>query len=475
MKKIIASALCLTMAAAVFAGCDGTKETTATQGSDAPATTADAGTPDTTAASTDAAVDGDKIVINLWSFTDEVPNMIEKYKELNPDFASKYDVKVTIIATTNGEYQPALDAALMAGGEDAPDMYCAEAAFVLKYTQGEGAAFACPYEDLGIDVNAAISEAAIADYSVAIGTNPDGKVVGLGYQATGGCFIYRRSIATEVFGSDDPAAVAEAIGGGSQSWDKFWEAAQTLADKGYVICSGDGDIWHAVENSSSCGWVVDGALTISPEREAFLDLSKDLKDKGFTNDTQDWTDAWFADMAGEGAKGCFGFFGPAWLINYTMGDNCGSTSGDWAVTNSPVGFFWGGTWVLANKDVANADAEKKQAIADIIYWITLDCTENGLQYLWANGLMNDAGTKDSVASTTVMNMSDGSVDFLGGQNMFEYFVPANAYANGTCLTPYDETINSLFRAQVNAYRNGEKDRDAALADFQSAVNEQLGF
>ncbi|HBM80622.1 MAG TPA: ABC transporter substrate-binding protein, partial [Clostridiaceae bacterium] len=39
-------------------------------------------------------------VINLWSFTDEVPNMMKKYKDLHPDFP--YKIKTTIIATTDG-------------------------------------------------------------------------------------------------------------------------------------------------------------------------------------------------------------------------------------------------------------------------------------------------------------------------------------------------------------------------------------
>jgi hypothetical protein len=65
-------------------------------------------------------------VINLWSFTDEVPKMLEKYKELNPDF--DYEINTTIIATTDGAYQPALDQALASSGENAPDIYCAESA-----------------------------------------------------------------------------------------------------------------------------------------------------------------------------------------------------------------------------------------------------------------------------------------------------------------------------------------------------------
>ncbi len=91
------------------------------------------------------ALAGEKQTINLWSFTDEVPTMVEKYLEFNPDFAAKYDVKVTIIATTDGAYQPALDQALAAGGADAPDIYAAEAAFVLKYTQGDASSPSTPW------------------------------------------------------------------------------------------------------------------------------------------------------------------------------------------------------------------------------------------------------------------------------------------------------------------------------------------
>ena len=111
-----------------------------------------------------------------------------------------------------------------------------------------------------------------------------------------------------------------------------------------------------LRTSSDQGWVVDGKLTIDDKREGFLDLSKKLKDNGYHNDTTDWTDAWYADMKGIGEKPVFGFFGPAWLINYVMAGNSGGskigegTYGDWAVCESPVGFFWGGSWVLANKN-----------------------------------------------------------------------------------------------------------------------------
>ena len=486
-KKLIAGMICACMMSSMLAGCGDqtTAQTVAgassAAGSSAAASTeaaSAAATETSAAASTEAAVETTMIgdgkdaakTINLWAFTDEVPNMIKKYKELHPDF--DYDVKCTIIATTDGAYQPALDQALAAGGDSAPDMYCAESAFVLKYTQGDASQYAAAYDDLGIDTAKEIKDADIAQYSVDIGTNGDGKVVGLGYQATGGAFIYRRSIAKDVWGTDDPATIEAKVGPG---WDKFFSAAADLKAKGYGIVSGDGDIWHAVENSSDNSWITDGELTIDPKREEFLDLSKKLKDNDYDNDTKDWQDAWFADMKGEGEKQIFGFFGPAWLINYTLAPNCGGeavgegTYGDWAICKPPVGFFWGGTWVLANKD-----SQKKEAVGKLIDWITLDCTKDGLQYMWANGTMNgDGGTKDCVASGTVMGMSDGSLDFLGGQNMFDVFVPANQYADGKNLTQYDETINQYWRDQVSEYAAGNKSKEDAIAAFKQNVADNL--
>lgn len=184
-------------------------------------------------------------------------------------------------------------------------------------------------------------------------------------------------------------------------------------------------------------------------------------------------------MKGTGAKPVFGFFGPAWLINYTIAPNCGGeavgegTYGDWAVCSSPIGFFWGGTWLLANK---NIDSAKAEAVAEFIEWVTLNGTEDGLQYKWANGtLYGEGGTKDAVAAGAVMEVSNGELEFLGGQNMFDYFVPANDFANGKNLTQYDESINTFWRDQVRAYAAGEKTRDAAIADFKQTVSDNLGI
>ncbi len=464
MKKFTACALSVCMVAATLVGCNnGGAGVT-------PATPSGSGE---TSGSGEVAPAPEGGVIEVYAFTAEVPGMIEKYLGAHPEL--NYTVNATIKSSDEGAYQPALDMALP-DAKTAPDIYAAESAFVLKYTQGDMSQYALPYKDLGIDVEAATSAADIASYTIDIGTNTNGDLVGLGYQATGGAFIYRRSIAKDTWGSDDPATVSEKIGGGSGSWDKFWDAAADLEAKGYAIVSGDGDIWHAVENSSDKGWIEDGKLVIDPKREGFMEISKKLVDNGYHNDTADWQEGWFADMKSTGTA--FGFFGPAWLINYTIGANCGTDEdgnnsfGDWAVCESPIGFFWGGTWVIASKYVP--ERGKTEIVKDIIEWITLDTSETGLQYMWANGTYDpESGTKDTVASGVVMSKSNGEVPFLSGQNMFDVFVPANASANGKNLTQYDATINGFWREAVKNYAHGDMAYDEAITFFKNQVKENL--
>ena len=480
MKKVIAGVLSVAMVAAFAAGCT-TPETNATGATDATgdteateATDATEETEETTTAKQEMTIGTGAEVINLWSFTNEIPNMVNQYVTQNPAFGEKYTVQCTIIATDGGAYQQALDAALVAGGDTAPDMYAAEAAFILKYSQGDMAKFAATYESLGIDVDAKAAAAEIAPYTIDIGSR-DGKVVALGYQATGGAMIYRASIAKEVFGTDDAAEIESIVGAGSGNWDKFWEAAATLKEKGYAVVSGAGDMWNVCEKSATQAWIVNGELNIAPEREAYLDIAKKLKDEGLSNDASGWTEAWYADMAGTGPKGVFCFFGPAWLINYVMIGNCGGeaegqgTYGDWRVCAPPVGFFWGGTWVLGRDGTAHAEG-----VAELIEWITLDTSETGLQYLWANDKMGN-GAKDTVASGVVMAKSDGTLPFCGGQNIFPAFIAGNANASGKAMTQYDETINGYFTDAATQYAEGNLDRDGAIEAFKTNVTDNLSF
>ena len=419
--------------------------------------------------------------INLWSYSEEVPKMVGQYIKRNPEFGEKYTVECTIIYTDGGAYKTALDVALVSGGDNAPDIYACESGFVYRFTQGEMAKYAAPYKDLGINVDRKIKEAEIAKYSVDVGTR-DGKVVALSYQSTAGVMIYNSEIAKDVFGTDDPAEIEKITGAGTGDWDKFLEASEKLKAKGYAAVSGPSDLWGVCEKSADKGWVIDGKLNIDPKRENYLDLAKTIKDNGYSNNTRQWYETWYQDFAGKGEKKVFAFFGPAWFINYVMAGNSGGfkigegTYGQWKVCAPPVGFFWGGTWLLANKNANN-----KEGVAELLEWITLDTSDTGLQYLWANGLIdwdNDPNTttqKDAVTSSVVMAKSDGTLDFCGKQNIFPAFIEGNRYASGKALSEYDEIINRYYEEAANKYMEGGLNREEAIEKFRKDVEDNIAF
>lgn len=393
--------------------------------------------------------------------------MLDLFVKSHPEL--KITINKTLVPAADG-YSQQLDNALSKNGTNAPDIYCVEADFVLRYTKGDMSDFAMPYEDLNIDVEKGIKDAEIADYIVDIGTNKNGDITGLGYQSTSGCFIYRRSVAKEVFGTDDPAEIQKAIGGGSGDFEKFWDAAEKCASKNVAIISDSDAMWRVVQSSAEKGWIVDGKLYIDPKREEFFEISKKLNDNGWTNNAPEWSEGWYADMNGTGDRPVLGFFGPAWFIHNNLVPSCGSTYGDWAVCNSPVGFSWGGTWLLANK---NMDAKKKAAVKAILNWVTLDTSEKGLQYLWADGQIS--GSKDTVSSSVVMKKVHGEEEFLGGQNMFDYFVSANEYAKADIMTEFDGGIDYAFKDAVKLYATNTLHYEPALLKFKSGVADEFNL
>ena len=187
-------------------------------------------------------------------------------------------------------------------------------------------------------------------------------------------------------------------------------------------------------------------------------------------------------MKGEGNKRVFAYFGPAWLINYVMIGNCGGsvwgegTFGQWRVCAPPAGFYWGGSWVLAHYDT-----DHKEGVAELIEWITLDTSDTGLQYLWANGLIdwdNDPYTtsvQDAVASSAVMARSKWTEPFCGGQDLFPVFVTGNKYSSGKSVTQYDVTIGSYFNYAAREYADKDMDRNQAIKHFRDEVRDNLSL
>ncbi|MHC5373269.1 ABC transporter substrate-binding protein [Enterococcus sp. LJL120] len=384
----------------------------------------------------------------VWTFTDELSTMInDYYLPTHEDL----DYEIKIVEIPSDQFETKLDPVL--GTNDAPDVIALESAFVKKYVES----------GLMADLSALGSDEAAADtyqYVKDVGTDQDGVLHALAWQAAPGGFYYRASLANDLLGIDSPEAMQEAL----SDYDKFYEVATELKEKSngsvYMVSSIQ-DLTKPFLGQREHGWVEDGKLVIDDSLYDLMDLSQKFVSEKLTQDTEGQSESWFAGM---NSDSIFGYSLPTWGLHYwlkpnaTSADGSSTTEGDWRMIQGPTSWFWGGTWVGATET-----SDMKDEAADLIEYIT---TNEDFLKTWAED------TGDFVSSETVVNeiKDTYSEEFLGGQNHYNEFSEMVDNINATILTEYDQTVERLFNDNcLIPYSKGEVDMDTAVQSFKDAV------
>ena len=176
-----------------------------------------------------------------------------------------------------------------------------------------------------------------------------------------------------------------------------------------------------------------------------------------------WSDDWSKGFYPEGKVFCY--FGPAWLVNFSMAaDTEGSIGhdGGWGAAQGPQGFFWGGTWICAAQGTDNASL-----IKDIMLKMTTD-----------DDIMKDIVVKDDdfVNNKTVMEAmakdSSYSSKILGGQNPLSMYCAGVENLDLSNLSSYDQGCNEEFQNAMKGYFEGSATLDEALDQFYKAAEEK---
>jgi hypothetical protein len=459
-KKIIALMLSLAMVLGV-AACNNTETPAetgdATSAESAPSESAPAETDESAPAETqsaevdtsafneleiaDAADEDDEVVV--YGFNEEVKTLIETYSSVSVRYEQQ----------TSDTIQQVLDNVL-ASGEDAPDMFACDADYARKYMNSDNT---LPINDLGI----AYSETSeMYNYTLQFATDDENVIKGLAWQACPCGVFYNRTVAQNTLGVSEPEDVAPYF----ESWDAFLETARTVAESGeYVIVSSTSDIFRSILNTRSQGWIVNGQINIDPVIEQYFDLAKTLHDEGLTHETEQWQDAWTADMSNETV---LSYWGPMWLARFSMaldptaGDN--PTSGDWGIVAAPGDSYWGGTWLMASK-YCNSKASVATIMRDLcIDTANLEAMAQGGEFVNNIAIMTELGNDDSF-----------SLEWLGGQNPIPVLLDAATHIDNSTITENDGAINDQLNTVVTAYINGDiatvaEAEDAFIAAVQDA-------
>jgi len=420
----------------------------------------------------DTASKGKVLNIRVWNdeFISRFRSYYAGYVSTNADNTDNLKdgtiVKWNKTANDNNGYQLALDEALKnqdsAAADDKIDMFLSEADYILKYSNS-------PYT-LDVQKDVGLSEADVADqyqYTKDIAT-ADGVLKGVTWQAAPGLYAYRRDIAKEVFGTDDPDAVQNKL----STWDNFNSAAKTVKDKGYKMLSGYDDSYRVYSNNTTTPWVdSNGKVSIDANIKKWVDDTKSYVDNGYAGNTILWSGDWAKDQGPTGKV--LGFFYSTWGINFTLAGNSLADStkpavagnglfGQYAVCKGPASWYWGGTWMHACKGTDNLSQ-----IKDIMQSLTCTRTVANAITRIEQDYTNNVPAMHAIATDT----SFGST-FLGGQNHIALFEKSAAAISMKNMTAYDQGCNETYQNAMHDYFAGTVDYAKALTNFKAKLSEK---
>lgn len=232
-------------------------------------------------------------IVNIYSWNTEFQELYEKYAS---DLAEEHGVKVKFIINTNNHsaYQTNLDIALAeqkdAIDDDKVDIFLIEADYAGKYTKSDAV--------LDVQSDIGLTDADLQNqypYTKDI-VSVNNRLKAVSWQATPGLFAYRRSIAKEVLGTDDPEKVQKMLA----NWNKFDQVAEKMKQAGYFMLSGYDDSYRAFSNNVSSPWVKDKKIIIDDSIKAWITQTKTYTEKGYNDKTTLWSPQWSKNQGPEG-------------------------------------------------------------------------------------------------------------------------------------------------------------------------------
>ena len=386
-------------------------------------------------------------VLKFYAWNEEFKGFFEKYYTL-PEGVT---VEWVINPSDGGVYQQKLDDALMNGEQ--VDMFLAEADYIQKYADSE---FTQDITAMGVtDFSNAY------EYTVKAASDANGVVKGVSFQCCPSALIYRRSIAKDVLGTDDPAEVQAKL----DSWEKFNAVAADAKAKGYYMTASFAETYRPFSNNCTSAWVDENNnLVFDDQINAWIEQTEEFVKNEYTLTAGIWDEEKNAQMFADGKTMCF--FGPAWYFNFCMGnaqDPEKGCPGDWAICEGPAAHFWGGTWLMAPAGTENADI-----VADIMN--TFINNEEVCTALVANEAQ--FSNNKAVNAKFAADESYGS-EFLGGQNDVAVFAAMTDNIKWENHTIYDQLLNEGLQTYLQEYFKGNVEtKEEALENFYKHVNEK---
>lgn len=398
----------------------------------------------------------------IWGWNDDIKKILDgPFKEAYPD-----DYKRIVFVNTGGSdyYQGKLDPMLDdTSNELYPDLMGLEVDYVQKYVNSD---WVKSVADLGITED---DYKNMYKYDLDLGTDADGNVRALFWQATPGCYQVRADLAEKYLGTTDPAAIAEKF----KDLDTILATAKEVNDASGGKCklfSGYDELKRSLTNSRSQGFYDDNdVITLDDNITTYLETAKKLYDDDLTYNTDQWSADWYANMDGDGesSNAALAYMGCPWFTYWCLSDTWKENT---ILVLAQNKCYWGGTGLAATTECSDPDLAAK-----IMKYFT--CDTDGMVAI-------NALNSDYVNNTEAINKiieSGASADGNGflykdaGQNFMEFFLPLADGLDASMVKAEDQQILSLLDTQTKAYATGEKDLDTAISDLKASIHDTYSY
>ncbi len=339
--------------------------------------------------------------------------------------------------------------------------------------------YLAPEEDLAVYVNSdysldvkekvGLTDEELEDqfpYTQQMASTDMGVLKAVTWQAAPGVFVYRRSIAKEVLGTDDPDAVQKKIA----DWNEFSKTAEEMKKKGYFMVSGYYDMFAAYRYGADKHWENRGTFVVPDAFTEWKNTMTVFGKKKYHNKTIMGQDSWIADQGVNGKV--FGFFRAISDIDskmaaYSLADadlapEAGNGAyGDYAICPGPQPFCRGGVWILASPSTDNLTLDK-----EIMENLTCD-----------GNLLFKIAQNENIFTNTMSGMKkmiggEHTDAFLGGQDAYKVYYDVAARMSVPPAGNYDRWCADSYRDCVFKFLIGEVSEEEALATFYQGVRDK---
>ncbi len=309
-----------------------------------------------------------------------------------------------------------------------------------------------------------LNRADMVESSVPLCSDPNGNIVGVEMQVTPAGFAYKRDLAKEYLGTDDPDEVGKLI----STWDDFEKIGLEVKEKSggaVTMMASLGDVVLSAISQNTVSYVDGDTVDITAKVSEPLKRAIRCRDEGIVGNIEMYSADWYNAYSTENS---IFYEAGSWCPPLVIKNYDPDGSGNWGVTTPPEGAFnLGGTTLSIYSGSENKDA----AWAYIQY---IFFSEEGGSIMY-----NVTGNYSCYAPYYTGDQSpmekEGPMDaFFGGQSLVDYYINTAALQAKTApMNKYDSIVSDVWQQLLPQYMSDSSiDAEKAVQMFIDTVQEK---